>query len=153
MEERADSALHADQARYLFMRLYLRKHGWIRLDSLGYENDISHLDTAYETLCTTIDLSSPCPPKAESSTPKELDPNVVDLTGDDDDDEAADPDEAEELDFRKMADGKNVLAEAKPEEILGVLSRDELEELGKRSKINGGKGTVRPFGSVEEEKI
>ena len=133
------------------MRLYLRKHGWIRLDSLGYENDISDLEAACDTLCATIDLSSLCPPKKPLRTPEDVDPNVVDLTGDDKD-EAADPEEAEELDFGRMADGKSVLDQGKSEEILAVMSRDELEQLGKKMKVNGGKGTVSCAFLEEEEK-
>ena len=46
---------HADQSRYLFSRLLLRKHAWIRrsslLNSASYTRDISDLATACEGLC------------------------------------------------------------------------------------------------------
>ncbi|GAA5874991.1 hypothetical protein JCM3774_000467 [Rhodotorula dairenensis] len=50
----------ADQSRYLFSRLLLRKHAWIRrsslLNSASYTRDISDLAAACEGLCQAADV-------------------------------------------------------------------------------------------------
>ncbi|GAA6063048.1 hypothetical protein JCM10212_001111 [Sporobolomyces blumeae] len=72
------------QSRYLFMRLFLRKHGWIRLDGIGYENDITDLDQACEALWRVIEFTpSPAPlPLASDERKRELnDARVPTTTG------------------------------------------------------------------------
>ena len=40
------------EGRCLFMRLYLRKHRWLRVDQFKYERDITNLEGAVRELCT-----------------------------------------------------------------------------------------------------
>ncbi|GAA5895235.1 hypothetical protein JCM5296_002019 [Sporobolomyces johnsonii] len=155
----------ADQSRYLFMRLFLRKHGWIRLSGIGYENDISDLPAACEALWRVVELTPAKereeegkPPVAGPSTPLQPqphphprpplagDPGVIDLTMSDDEDEKeerkepppkklGDVDEEEEPDLSRLAEDKEVLAHEDPERALGLLSMDELVALGKKMKV------------------
>lgn len=86
------------------MRLFLRKHGWIRLDGIGYENDITDLKSACEALWRVIEFT-PSPPAVEPeeqefnpiagpSTPPKVkakspspDPYFIDLTLSDDEED------------------------------------------------------------------
>ncbi|GAA5879167.1 hypothetical protein JCM1840_006215 [Sporobolomyces johnsonii] len=159
------------QSRYLFMRLFLRKHGWIRLSGIGYENDISDLPAACEALWRVVELTPTKeseeegkPPVAGPSTslqpqphpqpPPAGDPGVIDLTMSDDEDEKeeqeepppkklGDVDEEEEPDLSRLAEDKDVLAHEDPESALGLLSMDDLVALGKKMKVAvpAGRGT------------
>ncbi|GAA5969565.1 hypothetical protein JCM21900_002347, partial [Sporobolomyces salmonicolor] len=151
------------QSRYLFMRLFLRKHGWIRLSGIGYENDVSDLPAACEALWRVIELTpteereeAVKPPVAGPSTPPPpaADPGVIDLTMSDDEDEKeeqkkplpkklGDVDKEQEGDLSRLAEDKEVLANEDPESALGLLSLDELTALGKRMKVAvpAGRGT------------
>jgi len=147
------------------MRLFLRKHGWIRLDGIGYENDITDLKSACEALWRVIEFT-PSPPAVEPqeqefkpiagpSTPPKIkakspspDPYFIDLTLSDDDEDVklispkkkkkrlGDCDEEdEEMDLTKLAEDKEVLALEDPEIALGLLTMEELVALGKRMKV------------------
>ncbi|CEQ43030.1 SPOSA6832_04915, partial [Sporobolomyces salmonicolor] len=159
--------LESDQSRYLFMRLFLRKHGWIRLSGIGYENDVSDLPAACEALWRVIELTPTKereeevkPPVAGPSTPLQpqpppaADPGMIDLTMSDDEDEKEEQtkplpkklgevDKEQEADLSRIAEDKEVLANEDPESALGLLSLDELIALGKRMKVAvpAGRGT------------
>jgi Fanconi-associated nuclease 1 len=157
------------------MRLFLRKHGWIRLDGIGYENDIKDLESACQALWQKIEFT-PSPPAVEpkeeqdfkpvagpSSPPRhkalDPDPNVIDLTmSDDEDDTKPTPQvgkqkkkklgdcefEDENTDLTRLAEDKELLAVEDPEVALSLLTMDELVALGKRMKVSlpPGKTTV-----------
>ncbi|GAA5968795.1 hypothetical protein JCM3765_001268 [Sporobolomyces pararoseus] len=152
------------QSRYLFMRLFLRKHGWIRLDGIGYENDIKDLTSACQALWQKIEFT-PSPPAVEpkreesdfkpvagpSTPPKvkipEPDSNVIDLTLSDDEEDfkPVSPKRKKKLgdcefedqntDLSRLAEDKEVLAVEDPEVALSLLTMDELVALGKRMKV------------------
>lgn len=177
-QERAhsiESTAAPDQARYLFIRLYLRKDQWIRLQNIGYENDIEDLQAACEALWQTIIFT----PEDENVKP-ELDlkpgialnsssralpipvpvpvaahsPGYIDLTADsDEEDDKPEPrtveQEEEELepDLTRLAYGRDDLLQADPSIVMGLLSLEELVTLGKKMKVNPGKGSVGPVRS------
>ncbi|GAA6012142.1 hypothetical protein JCM11491_001762 [Sporobolomyces phaffii] len=159
------------QSRYLFMRLFLRKHGWIRLNGIGYENDITDLQSACQALWKVIEFT-PSPPAVDRkeeelkaiagpSTPTKppappVDPSVIDLTLSDDGDENKPLEKArrkkrlgeceeedQQTDLSRLAEDKEVLAVEDPEVALGLLTMDELVGLGKRMKVTlpAGKST------------
>lgn len=154
LRSRADSRcrlVRADQARYLFVRLYLRKSAWIRLRGIDYERDIEDLERACGALWEQVAFTPsrlptppPPPPVVEECKPAAVNyPDMIDLTGDDDDEDVMVPlKEEEAADLTAMALGKDQLALESPEVILGLLSIDELVALGKRMKVNPGKGSV-----------
>ncbi|GAA5911667.1 fanconi-associated nuclease 1 [Sporobolomyces salmoneus] len=152
------------QSRYLFMRLFLRKHGWIRLDGIGYENDVKDLESACRDLWQKIEFT-PSPPAVEetkselklepfsrSSSSKVEDPNVIDLTMSDDEEEdlrtrGTRPTEKKKklgdceeddsnMDLTRLAEDKEVLAVEDPEIALSLLTMEELVALGKRMKVS-----------------
>jgi hypothetical protein len=47
-----------DEAKYLFIRLYLRKHKFIRLGQIDYEKDITDLEAACQSLWDFTELAS-----------------------------------------------------------------------------------------------
>lgn len=70
---------------------------------------------------------------------------MIDLTGDDDDEEEelkTLPPVEEEPDLSSLAMGREQLAMEDSEVILGLLSLDELVALGKKMRVNPGKGSV-----------
>lgn len=131
----------------MFVRLYLRKQGWIRLDGLKYENDIEDLDSACEQLFKSVELAPArvsTPPVLKPQPRKVEDPYMIDLTGDDDDDEDGRMEEKEEeLDLSVLAMGRDALAQENAEVVLGLLGIEELVALGKKMKVTPGKALVR----------
>jgi Fanconi-associated nuclease 1 len=75
----------ADEARYLFVRLFLRKNGWFRVSGLAYESDISNMNAACAELCETIAApSAPVSPalsrsSSSSSSAKAKTPEIFDV--------------------------------------------------------------------------
>lgn len=51
---RAQHVFDADEARYLFVRLFIRKNGWFRIDKLGYQDEIGNVKRASDTMCLPI---------------------------------------------------------------------------------------------------
>lgn len=49
----------SDQARYLFVRLYIRKNGYFRVANLGYEKDIADMSAACAELCSFAPFNEP----------------------------------------------------------------------------------------------
>ncbi|ORY75355.1 VRR-NUC domain-domain-containing protein [Leucosporidium creatinivorum] len=143
------------QARYLFVRLYLRKSSWIRLRGISYERDIDDLNAACQALWERVDFAPPRPPTPPPAPPVDVkpvkveEPGVIDLTGDDDDDEEEEPKPLvvveEEPDLSSLAMGREQLALEDSEVILGLLSLEELVALGKKMKVNPGKGSRREW--------
>ncbi|SGY40154.1 BQ5605_C003g02330 [Microbotryum silenes-dioicae] len=161
----------ADQARYLLVRLYLRKAGWIRVGLIGYANDIDDVHGTARVLGRVRDLAPGSAPASTPPGPKSpplkrevdsrtrADPNVVDLTGtDDEDDEDADGGGSKDngeahdilildqnelpqvLDLKQICWNSDNLANASPDVVLSLLTMDELVTLGKGMKVNSGKG-------------
>ncbi|SCV67061.1 BQ2448_5707 [Microbotryum intermedium] len=155
------------QARYLLVRLYLRKAGWIRVDSIGYANDIDDVHETVRVLGqardrTTCSKTAPTTPspKPPSSSPKRgsgpwgrADPNMIDLTGTDDENDGDNKDGNGEdilfldqnevpqvLDLSRICWNSDDLANASPDVTLSLLSMDELIALGKAMKVNAGNG-------------
>lgn len=156
------------------MRLYLRKDTWIRQANIGYEHDVEDVAKACDVLCQRI-VFTPSPPttpfkedngrfadagktlKEESSGGVPNDPDVIDLTGDDDDDDEdssnTDPyrlngglrTHDDEGDLSILALDQKALVEESPETVLNLLSAEELVGLGKRMKVNPGRGTRRDW--------
>ena len=44
-------AIHPDEARYLFVRLFSRKNGWFRLAKLGYHDEVADMKRTVDELC------------------------------------------------------------------------------------------------------
>ncbi|GAA5933114.1 fanconi-associated nuclease 1 [Sporobolomyces koalae] len=151
------------QSRYLYMRLFLRKHGWIRLDGIGYENDITDLEAACQALWKVIEFTpspsatepkeeevQPVPRPSETVAPSIAGgPEVIDLTLSDDEDEPTlhrppkkrrrlgdCEEEDERMDLRRLAEDKDDLAVEDPQVALSLLTSDELVGLGKRMKVS-----------------
>lgn len=139
------------------MRLYLRKDAWLRVGGLSYDRDIDDLGQACQELWERIEWTpSPKPELDEDLKPaaantaaviKVEEEGVIDLTGDDDDDEEGklevqEP-EDDEGDLSAFALGRDQLALETPEVVLSLLSLEELVALGKKMKVNPGKGSVR----------
>jgi Fanconi-associated nuclease 1 len=160
--DRTDSA--ADEARYLFMRLYLRKHTWIRGDTIGYESDISDVDATCDALCEKVvwgEEEEEVREKGQVKKAEEIDltasqDTVIDLTVSDDEEEmdlvdntqpaAGEMTAAEErAELSRIAFDEDVLAESPAEDILAILKLDELADLGRRLKVVAKRGTVRPL--------
>jgi Fanconi-associated nuclease 1 len=150
--------------------LYLRKDQWIRLQNIGYENDIEDVQAACQALWQTI-IFTPEPPLDES-VKAELDlkpltqtarpaaaapaivarPDFIDLTADSDDEENEEPkveaatadgeDDGPEPDLDRLAYGRDDLLQADPSVVMGLLSLEELVTLGKKMKVNPGRGSV-----------
>jgi len=99
-----------DEARYLFIRLYLRQDKWIRLASLDYQSDITDLSAACAALFRVLPDLAP-ETQAEdikdnrSPSPKKQD-EVLDLTMSDDE---------EDIDLTKTSDAEdNKTTDKKP---------------------------------------
>ncbi|KAK4698649.1 fanconi-associated nuclease 1, partial [Phenoliferia sp. Uapishka_3] len=129
------------EPRYLFVRLYLRKRGWFRVSSIGYESDISDLHRAVATLSAHVPVAGPSKLKPAS------DPNVIDLT--ESDDESEEGDVSGELegvdDFSRFAFDESTLAAGSPADLLKLLTGEEIVDLGKRMKVSAKKGTRRDY--------
>lgn len=165
-----------DEARYLWMRLFLRKPNWHRVDDIGYESDIADLEGACANLCALIDISSASsqtaspepvagPSKPRASPPsKANDSGFIDLTEDTDDDEdvvmasksikktrlQAEM-EQEEADYTRLAWDEQRLAQQPIEALLSLLTIEELKAVGKLMKVAPkGKNTVRHLSSLSQ---
>ncbi|KAM0792071.1 hypothetical protein ACM66B_004775 [Microbotryomycetes sp. NB124-2] len=113
-----------------------------------------------------VDQNNKVEVKQENKTAFEQDPNFIDLTGDDDEDEEdfkppvassshaktkkslmddTDDDEGEGDLTRLALDKDFLLQEEDPETVLNLLTIDELVSLGKRMKVNPGRGTRREW--------
>lgn len=92
------------------------------------------------------------PKPAPPPVPREID--VIDLTGDDDDEEISTrrdlpkkelettPEEDVRRQLSHLANGGDDLKEEEATTILSLLSLEELSTLGKQMKVNPGRGTV-----------
>lgn len=172
----------AYEARYLFIRLYLRKQRWIRVAGLKYQRDIEDLHGTVGMLTRREGEEDVVPAKEEEV--EEREPvastsrakwDVIDLTEDDDeplkmepiDLTLSDSDEEEkqkpkpkpqpkkerspspvalghapppEPDYSRLALGQADFLKSDTTEILAMLSLDEIVGLGRKLKVDPGKG-------------
>lgn len=87
---RVDPAHRPDEARYLFVRLFLRKNGWFRVRALDYSAEIGDVAKACEEMCAVAAAEgaedATLPPSPSPKAPQlSASPEVIDLDGDDDD--------------------------------------------------------------------
>lgn len=140
------------------MRLYLRKHTWIRGDTIGYESDISDVEATCDALCEKVVWGTEeeeVKGKGKGKQAEEIDltasqETVIDLTESDDELEMEPVAEEmtaveERAELSRIAFDEDVLAEGPAEDILAILKLDELADLGRRLKVVAKKGTVRPL--------
>lgn len=134
------------------MRLYLRIDRWHRLSTLDYVKDVEDIDRASRSLFhpdVTLETPPPIPPPKPACTASGVE--VLDLTGDDaemqeiiiedsDSDEEVKP-ATGELDLSRVAEGRDMLACLEVEDLLDLLSADELSSLGKTMRVVN-RGTV-----------
>ncbi|KAM0754067.1 hypothetical protein T439DRAFT_322953 [Meredithblackwellia eburnea MCA 4105] len=161
------------QARYLFVRLYLRKHSWIRTSTIGYESDIGDLNATVRALTEepipVIELNSSPPPEvgtsasATASTPSSSS-DCIDLTMESDSDSEdskssklitqkkpdikgkgrAKEEDEDDADFTRFALDESVLVNtASTELLLSLLTMEEIVALGIKMKVKAGKNTRR----------
>lgn len=153
-----------DREKFLFVRLCLRKHQWIRLSDLKYGGELgtqTEIAAVAEQLCSRNE-NGPVPgpslllPKPKPQA-KGKAPEVIDLTGGDDGDtskpgpltsvvtpfEPAPHPKLEDPaipDYSVFAHGESM---ATDEELLGCLRLEELKDLAKTLKIQHTKIKVR----------
>jgi hypothetical protein len=145
---RANSA--ADPARYLWVRLFIRKNGYFRLTNLSYERDIPNLQDAVRELCAFRPLNqrhstpenertyilvedSPTPTQGEifAST------SAVTL----------DALDAQRTLGRLALDQTHLEARRDVDELAHLLTLDELKALAKDFKVSPPKGKDSRAGS------
>ncbi|KAL8293066.1 hypothetical protein RQP46_000760 [Phenoliferia psychrophenolica] len=120
------------EARYLFIRLYLRKHDFIRVRTIGYERDISDVDAACSALCSRTPTAGPS--------------SVIDLTADSDDEDkpmAGQSSPEDDQDFSRLAFDEKSLLDGSPADLLKLLNKDEIVSLGMKMKVLKGNGSRR----------
>lgn len=153
------------EARYLFIRLYLRTHKWLRVQLLKYDRDIPDLPPVVALLTRAEGEVEDLPkPEPEDRKPLASTSNVIDLTEDDEDVvdlTLSDYDEDEkpkpnikrsqtpptELptspappDYSRLAYDTRELLSSSPEDLLKLLSTEEIVTLGKKLKVDVGRG-------------
>lgn len=142
------------------MRLFSRKNGWFRISRLAYTDEIGDLQPAANEICSYEDLSAktePMEPEAGPSSPRQPNLSVIIIDDDDFGDEHkpvlldVDPltnrpvdevkREIETFGLSRFGINEKILADRSDiDELLALLSLDELKALGKDLKI-GGKTT------------
>jgi Fanconi-associated nuclease 1 len=146
-------SFNSDQARYLLIRLCLRKENkWHRLDQLKYQQEIgdkSNIVKAIKELCGGRDNDT----ETQQVEVKQEERDIIDLTLDDDEESAPVAPKVEEAppveeqpsagpsrtSLTKNSDARIVFAEDESQitlpELLNCLSVDELKKLGKQLKL------------------
>ena len=135
---------HIDNARYLLVRLALRKADkWHRLSSLKYESELGKLITAaIVELCRNP--KEACEVQVEAAG--EAEPEIIDLTLDEDDIQPhaaprLQPIPRPELDLTVFAQDESNMS---LHELLESLRTDELKAIAKERKLNTNQ-TVRIY--------
>jgi Fanconi-associated nuclease 1 len=116
-----------DRARYLIVRLALRKAGkWYRLSALKYESELGKsIPSAITELCqNTVQVQVDVKVKEE--------PEIIDLTLDEDEVQPPTPQPKPELDLTVFAEDESQMS---LQELLESLHTDELKAIAKERKL------------------